>query len=104
MSPMSKPSKVDALKRGVGTAAPKADGHDVSPLQPAQAPPRRPPKEPTTRFTLDLDRDHHQFLKQFALEAEVRGAAEVMRALLDELREDPALADRIRARVWEGKR
>ena len=103
MSPVKRPSAVASMRQAAAPAAGEVRSHD-DPALPSAQPPRRPPKEPTTRYTLDLDRAHHLFLKQFALEAELRGAAEVMRALLDELQEDPALADRIRARVWEGKR
>jgi hypothetical protein len=63
-----------------------------------RGPPPRPPKP--IRFTLDLNRQQHGFLKEFALAAEV-DAARVMRALLDELRSDKDLAQRIRERVWE---
>jgi hypothetical protein len=52
------------------------------------------------RFTLDLDRPQHRFLKTYATEIEAHGASEVMRALLDELRDDPELASRVRDRVW----
>jgi hypothetical protein len=102
MSPMSRPSKVDALKRGVGTAASKSKvgEHDV-PLPAAAEVPQRPRPEKPVRFTLDLDREHHRFLKTYTTEIEARGAAEVMRALLDELRDDTELAARVRARVWQ---
>ena len=66
-----------------------------------QPPSQRPrPRRSPSRFTLDLDRAHHQFLKEYAAEIEAKGASEVMRALLDELRDDPELAGRVRARVW----
>ena len=63
-----------------------------------RGPPPRPPKP--IRFTLDLNRQQHGYLKEFALAAEV-DAARVMRALLDELRSDKDLAHRIRERAWE---
>lgn len=96
-----KPSSVDALRRGVGAGAPAAPqiGNAIADL--ATDATRRPRPEKPVRFTLDLDRAHHQFLKEYAVQAEARGAAEVMRALLDELRDDPELASRVRARIWQ---
>jgi predicted GIY-YIG superfamily endonuclease len=69
----------------------------------AQAKPlRRPRPEKPFRFTLDLDHDDHQFLREFVASAGAGGsAAQVMRALLAELRADPGLADRIRSRLWQ---
>lgn len=104
MSPMSRPSKVDALKRGVGAVPAAPAGHAVELPEAATEAPKRPRPEKPVRFTLDLDRDHHRFLKSYAAEIEAKGAAEVMRALLDELRDDPELAVRVRARVWQGPR
>lgn len=52
-----------------------------------------------TRFTLDLEAPHHRFLKGYATEIEA-SASEVVRALLDELRDDPELAERVKVRVW----
>lgn len=86
------------------TAAPIAESTPESSSEPARKPRRRrgpPPRPPKPiRFTLDLNRQQHGFLKEFALAAEV-DAARVMRALLDELRSDKDLAQRIRERVWE---
>ena len=66
--------------------------------RPRRGPPPRPPKP--IRFTLDLNRADHGYLKEFALAAEV-DAARIMRALIDELRSDKELAQRIREKVWE---
>ena len=60
----------------------------------AQGRPRQ--RERRVRYTLDLDRSQHRFLRQFALDAEVDASA-VMRALLRLLAEDEALAKRVRA-------
>lgn len=68
----------------------------------ADLPPR--PEKPV-RFTLDLDRERHAFLKTFALECGAGvGGAQVMRALLDELAEGSNLPARVKARIWAGKR
>lgn len=53
--------------------------------------------EPATkpvRYTLDLSREQHRFLKRFAFDAET-DASVVMRALLAVLQRDKALAQRI---------
>ena len=52
----------------------------------------------TVRITVDLDADRHRRLKQYALDAGARSAP-VVRALLDELDEDPELSARVRARL-----
>ena len=100
-----RPSSVDALRRGVGAGTPAANNPatlpDFQSVRNPSEPPRRPRREKPVRFTLDLERAHHQFLKEYAVQAEARGAAEVMRALLDELRDDPELAARVRARIWQ---
>lgn len=97
----SRPSGVAGLKRGMAAAAPPADLR--ADLPESAAPERRPRPEKPVRFTLDLDRDRHQFLKRYTGDIEVRGAAEVLRALLDELRDDPQLAARVRDRIWQGR-
>lgn len=53
-----------------------------------------PSSDNRTRYTLDLTREQHRFLKLFALEAEVEASA-VLRSLLGELEGDAQLADRI---------
>lgn len=58
----------------------------------------RPPKP--VRFTLDLDQDDHRWLKTYAAQIQATGAAEVVRAVLAEMRDNPHLADRVRARIW----
>lgn len=55
------------------------------------------------RITVDLDTERHRRLKQYALDAGTRGAP-VVRALLDELDEDPKLSARVRARLSEAER
>jgi hypothetical protein len=111
MSAVKKPSSVSALRRGIGQ--PVSDASNTNPAVDAYGTPvgqmarpdmdkrdwERPPKPEKTRFTLDLDRDRHHFLKQHAVSLEA-DASQVLRALLDELREDPALAARVRDRIW----
>ena len=84
-------------------SAEPVDEQDPTPEPPRKprrrrGPPTRPPKP--IRFTLDLNRADHGYLKEFALAAEV-DAARIMRALIDELRSDKELAQRIREKVWE---
>jgi predicted GIY-YIG superfamily endonuclease len=66
---------------------------------------RLPRPEKPIRFTLDLDPARHLALRQFVATSGAGGrASDVLRALLDELDEDPDLAARVRARIWAGKR
>lgn len=58
----------------------------------------RPPKP--VRFTLDLNREQHHFLKRFALDADTDASA-VVRALLTRLQDDSGLARQVQAIVWE---
>lgn len=73
------------------TGAPTgAQADDVDVLQPTAA--------QRVRFTLDLAREQHRFLKHFALDAEV-DASVVVRVLLLILQEDEALAERVLQRL-----
>lgn len=85
-----KPSAL-GLRTGAAMAA-----HDR--LAEAPAAVRQPAEGRPVRFTLDLSRERHRFLRVYALDAGT-GAAEVVRALLDELRDDEDLAGRVRARL-----
>lgn len=116
MSPTKKPSAVTGLRRGVAVPQVRSDEsigrpEDIGRLAPnpyleadlRNAPPPRPPKP--VRVTLDLDEDRHAFLKRFAADSGPGvGSARVLRALLDELAEDPDLAARVRTRIWAEKR
>ncbi len=54
----------------------------------------RPGAEAKVRYTLDLDRTQHHFLKRFALDAGV-DASQVMRTLLQLLEDQPTLAAQV---------
>lgn len=54
----------------------------------------RPAAEKRVRFTLDLTRAQHRFLKLFAIDAET-DASVVMRALLALLEQDSTVRERI---------
>ena len=89
------PAAAPAPDPAPATAAPA----EAAPVR-LRGPKPRPPKP--IRFTLDLNQDRHSFLKRFALEAEV-DAALVMRMLLDQLRSDEDLAERLRQAAWEAE-
>jgi hypothetical protein len=58
--------------------------------------------ERKVRVTVDLAREQHRFIRRFAFEADVDASA-VLRALLSLLEEDPALAERVLARIERRK-
>jgi len=110
-----RPSAVSGLRRGVGaTPQVRSDDSigrpedigthpDANPYLEADRRNARPPKP--VRFTLDLDQDRHAFLKTFALECGAGvGGAQVLRALLDELREGSNLPMRVKARIAAANR
>jgi hypothetical protein len=103
MSPMRRASAVVGLRNAIGGVPDETVAVRPAPPEAGAATVEPPPRPETrVRFTLDLDRDRHRFLKRFALDAEV-DAARVMKALLDELRDDHSLADRVRGAVWKAK-
>ena len=99
MTGTRRPSGVPGLRNAIQAGSPltRAPG-GAGPVEAPRALPPRPVKP--VRFTLDLDRERHQFLKRFALDAETDAAA-VMRALLSRLQSDPELAQAIRSDIWE---
>ena len=99
MSPTRKPSTGAGLRRGTVPASQLEQAQDPVP---APAPEARPRPEKPVRFTLDLDRARHQFLKQYALRIEA-DASQVVRVLLDQLRDDPDLATRVQATIWQAR-
>lgn len=60
---------------------------------------RSRPEKPV-RITVDLDAERHRFLRDYAFREETKGTA-VIRALLDELQEDPGLSDRVGERLLD---
>lgn len=55
------------------------------------------------RITVDLDPERHRRLKQYTLDVGAKGA-EVVRALLDELEDDPELSERVLGRLPQTER
>jgi hypothetical protein len=107
MSPVRRASSVPGLRNAVQGGQPMATVPQEVPPVPApmtEAPPRSLPPRPAKpiRFTLDLDREHHQLLKQYAVRIEA-DASQVMRALLDQLRDDPELGRRVQEAIWQAR-
>jgi predicted GIY-YIG superfamily endonuclease len=74
-------------------------GHSILP------PPGDPARHQPIRQTVDLDQEHHRFLKEFAVQCGpgVSGA-QVLRTLLDELMEGPPRTDQVATRIWAAKK
>jgi hypothetical protein len=60
----------------------------------APAWPRAPRRPPTTRYTIDLEHRHRDSLRARAQESGTTASA-IVRALLDLVEDDPALAGRL---------
>lgn len=58
----------------------------------------RRPVELPARFTVELQRSQHRYLKRFAMDAD-SDASSVIRALLTLLEGDPGLRERVQERV-----
>lgn len=57
-----------------------------------------PEKEPAVRFTFDVPRDQHRFIRQFVLDAESTASA-ATRILWTLVQEDSGLAERLRGQL-----
>lgn len=78
--------------------------------EPAEEPQETPPtpltrgaarrREGTKRITVDLPREEHKFLRDYAYDNETDGMR-VVRALLIELRDNPGLSRRVMERLAE---
>lgn len=86
-----------ALQRG--------SGQQQSGAEPVPAPPgevthekKASRREGSKRITVDLPRDEHKFLRDFAYDNDTDGMR-VVRALLMELRENSELADKVLRRL-----
>lgn len=60
---------------------------------------RSRPEKPV-RITVDLDAERHGLLRDYAYRQDAKGTA-VVRALLDELRNDPDLSERVSGRLLD---
>lgn len=110
---MSKASAADALARmtraastpspATRTPTPSADhAADVGTLPAAPGVEPRRPAGRVTRTTLDLDATRYSALRRFSAAHACKGA-EVLRALLDELERDPALARTVADRLADDR-
>jgi len=78
------------VQDGAGETAPD------TPTRPAR-------REGTKRITVDLPRDEHKFLRDYAYDNDTDGMR-VVRALLAELRDDPELSGRVLDRLLQTQR
>lgn len=77
---------------------------EVEPEATGEAPAQTPaPKPRMVRITLDLEAPQHKFLKRLALEEEL-SVADLLRAVVGWMEEDPEVARKVGARARLGKR
>ncbi len=82
-----------------------AVAHTAPTPPPPEVPPARPPRTRPVRVTVELSPREHQALRQWCartsadLDLPLVAGAEVFRALLGLMREQPAVADQVRAEL-----
>ena len=86
------------LKDRIKQSASKKRSHATKHVEPDDVLGTQAKEKTTVRFTLDLDKDKHTFLKTFALKNEVK-ASVVMRTLLERLEEDDDLRVKVQANL-----
>jgi len=95
MSPLAKPSKVDGLKRGLGTAAPPAEAR----LQPAtDLPTALEPVKPAEKWPARISMTASREMKRELEAARIDDGIEVtarLRAMITLWSEDPQLRTRV---------
>ena len=77
-------------------AAMRAQAPDVAPLTRSASPPAATSRGDVVRFTFDVSKSQHRFIKQFVLESDTTASA-ATRLLWRLVQEDSALAERLRA-------
>lgn len=86
------------LRERFGSVTSGSRALTVAPSPPDEVPLGRRRADGPARFTVELPRQQHRFVKQFALSADT-DASTVTRILFRLLEEDPQLAERIRSAV-----
>lgn len=97
MSRMRDTASRDRAKEENAPATSPVDPASADDSSEKQSTPKRA-RQSTVRFTIDLPQSQHRFLKQRALEEDVR-AASVVRELLTLLEEDPRVAETVHDRL-----
>lgn len=72
------------------------------PVTPSAPPAPSRTKEKAVRFTFDVDRSQHRFIRQFVLDAETTSSA-ATRTLWSLVQDDSTLAERLRSRLTAGE-
>src|SRR5215472_10756707 len=94
MSPMSRASKVNALKRGVGTAAHAPETHNAIADLPDEAPQGPRPEKWPARISMTASREMKRELEAARLDDGIEVTAR-LRAMIMLWREDPQLRARV---------
>ncbi len=105
-------SSLDRLRSGISRETPATrvreaeddgagEGESGTAKRRSRGRPAKPkPKERMVRVSVDVPRSRHKYLREYAYDAET-DAMSVMRELLEEMRENPGLAARVRDRLAE---